>query len=92
MKISERERARIEEQKAEEKAKSLRHMSDPRQWFGLVCPVKRRAEGSGMPELAYLIGDGPNLYHGNMLTRSVEDRKEEFKDFHAIIDAGWVVD
>lgn len=76
---------------AEERAKSLAYISDPTQWVRLLCPVKMR-KGTGAPACAYLCGDGPNLYHGNMWAPSKNDRKEEFKDFREIIDAGWVVD
>lgn len=75
-----------------ERQRSLEYIKDPNSWVMLVCPIKRRARDHGFPETAYMIGDGPNIYHGNIHTRSQADRKEEFKDFEAIIDAGWVVD
>lgn len=88
---SEKHEAEQHRRDAEERAESLRYISDSMQWVKLLCPVKKR-NGAGMPDVAYLAGDGPILYHGNMWDPKKDDRKEEFKDFRAIIDAGWVVD
>lgn len=77
--------------------RDLAYMRDPNEWFSttLCCPVKRYVKNergyTGL-EVAYLIGDGPNLYHGSIFARTADDRKETFPSFEAIVDAGWVVD
>ena len=68
----------------------LRYISDPMLWNLLLCPVIREVNGNR--ECAYLIGDGPNLYHGNIYDAKKEDRKEEFDSYRKILEAGWGVD
>lgn len=77
--------------KMSERASDIEYMSDPMKWVTFLCPVKRYNKDR-MPEFAYLVGDGPNLYHGNMFAAKPTDRKESFKSYDAIVDAGWVVD
>lgn len=76
-------------------AADLRYISNPMLWVLMTCPVKRHvtdATGYSRLETAYLTGDGPNLYFGNIYMMSADDKKEAFADFRAIIDAGWEVD
>lgn len=80
-----------EEIRNEKRGNDLRYISDPMLWVQLVCPLIRRHKDR-RNDTAYMIGDGPNIYHGNMFAASVNDRKEEFADYRAIIDAGWEVD
>lgn len=76
-----------------ERNKHIAFMSDPNEWVSLTlcCPIKRWSKDNGM-ETAYLIGDGPIIYHGNIFARTREDRAEKFDSFEAIYDAGWRVD
>lgn len=71
-------------------SRDLAYIRDPMQWVMLLCPVKRYV-GNRL-ETAYLTGDGPNLYMGNMWNPSKDDPKTEFGSFEAIVDADWVVD
>lgn len=68
----------------------IHYMSHPLRWVRLICLIKRYVDGR--LECAYLVGNGPNIYHGNMWKPSAQDRKESFESFEAIVDAGWVVD
>lgn len=79
-----------EARRAENKARDLRYISDPMQWVQFVCPVKRYVDGK--MQTAYLTGDGPNLYLGNMFSASPTDQKVPYADYAAIVDAGWMVD
>jgi hypothetical protein len=69
----------------------LKYISNPMLWVQMICPLKR-GRRAGWPEFAYMIGDGPNLYHGNMWNPQTTDRKETFESYDAIIAAGWEVD
>jgi hypothetical protein len=68
----------------------LRYISDPMLWVDFLCPVKKW-EGHHRV-FAYLSGDGPNLYMGNIWNPKPEDVKVEFESYKAIVDAGWEVD
>ena len=72
--------------------KDLSYISDPFRWAGIFCPLKRRKPNSNWYEFAYMIGDGPNIYHGNMYTASKSDKRESFSSYEAILQAGWEVD
>lgn len=70
----------------------LRYISNPMLWVQMVCPLRqRRADNLGY-NVAYMIGDGPNLYHGNMWNPSRDDKKESFIKYADILDAGWEID
>ena len=68
----------------------LRYISNPMLWVSLACPLKRMKDRRW--EFAYMIGDGPNIYWGNMWGMSSEDRKEAFASYEDIIAQGWEVD
>lgn len=70
--------------------RSLAYISDRYQWYTLLCPLKRSTD-NGL-EHAYMVGNGPNIYHGNMFIPQQSDRCERFASYEAIIAAGWVVD
>jgi len=70
----------------------LRYISDPMLWVSFLCPLKRASPTGTGREFAYLQGDGPILYHGNMWNPKEDDRKEVFASYKDIIDAGWEVD
>lgn len=76
----------------DEKAHDLAYIKDPMRWVTMLCPVKKMRTDRSWYDFAYMTGDGPNLYHGNMFNPRKEDRKEEFVSYEAIIEAGWVVD
>lgn len=79
------------EAEAAERSLDLAFIKDPYKWPNLLCPIKRYGADRRM-QTAYLTGDGPNIYYGNMFSPKKEDRKEEFASYEAIIEAGWVVD
>jgi hypothetical protein len=73
----------------EDATRDLDYISDPFKWIQFFCPLKTR---NGPREHAYMVGDGPNIYHGNMWDPKPTDRKETFASYRAIVEAGWVVD
>lgn len=79
--------------------KDLKYMSNPMLWVTMVCPLKRyvkdaAADGNRI-EFAYLVGDGPNLYHGyhgSMFSARRTDPVTQFASYEAIVAEGWMVD
>lgn len=70
----------------------LKYISNPMLWVQMVCPLKRKRQDGFGQEFAYMVGDGPNIYHGNMWGPKPTDRKETYESYNAIVAAGWVVD
>lgn len=68
----------------------LDYMSDPMKWVTMLCPLKRYKDN--LPEFAYLVGDGPNLHHGNMFNAKESDPVTKLSSFEEILNAGWMVD
>jgi hypothetical protein len=71
-------------------------MANPFLWPLMVLPIKRYPKdlqtGGHRMETAYMVGDGPRIYHGNIFDPKPSDRREDFESFEAIVAAGWVVD
>jgi hypothetical protein len=70
----------------------LRYISDPMLWVSFLCPMKRWNAEKTSRQFAYLNGDGPNLYMGNIWNPKTSDVQVKFKSFEEIINAGWEVD